>query len=119
MAWNLVDARNRAEKNPKDADAQAAYAKLLAADDKKLHGALDKQLPMETYRAQVVKEMTPLLDGGAGVIAGCWNHFTHLYEVTEDHIRIQDPGQFRRADCKINWEEARALRYFWNYVVLK
>ena len=61
----------------------------------------------------------PLLDSGAGVVAGTYNHFTHCFEMTEDHICVQDPGQWVLARCMISWKEARALEYFWNYLVVR
>lgn len=119
-ADKLVDARNRAEANPSDAKAQQAFENA----NKKLgalvsNESIEKQLPVEQYKAEVMKVIKPLLDSGAGVISGTYNHFTHCYEMTEDHIRVQDPGHWDRADRKITWEEARALEYFWNYLVVR
>jgi hypothetical protein len=117
---HLVDLRNKAEANPNDAEAQKAYEDMKATVDPHINNAaIEKQLSLDTYKSGVMAVIKPLLDSGAGVVASTYNHFTHCYEMTEEHIRVQDPGQWTRADRKINWDEARALEYFWNYLVVR
>jgi hypothetical protein len=116
----LVDARNKAEANPKDKKAQNMYAAAQADQGAKIDGgAIEKKMPLDKYKQTVLAELGPLLDGGCGIIAGCWNHFTHLSELTPDYIKIQDPGLYSRSDRKVLWDEARALKFFWNYVVIR
>jgi hypothetical protein len=115
----LVDMRNRAEANPNDAKLRARYEAARAEQAPKINGgAIEQQLPLEGYKSTVMKEVAPHLDAGAGVISGTYNHFTHAYQITDEHIMVQDPGLYARAQRKLLWDEARALQYFWNYLVI-
>jgi hypothetical protein len=119
-ADDLVDLRNRAEAHPDDKALRARYERAKAEADPQINSAeLEKELGLDDYRSSVMGVIKPLLDSGAGVISGTYNHFTHCYEMTDDHIRVQDPGLWARADRKVRWDEARALEYFWNYLVVR
>jgi len=111
--------RNKVEANPHDETLKAMYEKFRAKPGNQINGgAIEKQLPLDAYKATVMKEVAPHLAAGAGVISGTWNHFTHAFQITADHIMVQDPGQYARSLRKLHWDEARALRYFWNYLVI-
>jgi hypothetical protein len=116
----LVDARHRAEANPGNKRFQEHYQQLRAEQEKKINGgAIEKSLPLADYKQTVMATIKPLLDSGAGVVSSTINHFTHCFEMTDEHISVQDPGQWARAERKILWDEARALQYFWNYLVVR
>ena len=116
----MIDARKTAETSPHDKTAQAAYEQEKAAfDAQDATRSINQDLPLESYKSQIMKRIVPMLDAGAGIIAGCLNHFTRCYEMTNDYIMVQDPGQFSRSHLKIMWNEARAARYFTNYIVIR
>ena len=117
----LADARNKAEAHPENKALQEAYQDKQRSLGGKVAGntRVDRDLPLETYKTKVISEIRPLLDAGVGVISGCFHHFTRCYEVNDEHIMVQDPGQFHRTERKLLWTEARALRYFWNYIVVQ
>jgi hypothetical protein len=106
----IADARNAGDTK--------TYEKLSAATPLE-GGDIEDDVPLASYKAKVMETIKPQLDAGAGIIAGTYNHFTHAFAVTDGHIMVQDPGQFKRSERKLLWPEARALRYFWNYVVIK
>jgi len=120
QANKVIDARKTAETSPHDKTAQAAYEQEKAAfDAQDATRSINQDLPLESYKSQIMKRIVPMLDAGAGIIAGCLNHFTRCYEMTNDYIMVQDPGQFSRSHLKIMWNEARAARYFTNYIVIR
>ncbi|HEX5062062.1 MAG TPA: hypothetical protein VFV99_21985 [Kofleriaceae bacterium] len=116
----LIDARNAAEAHPESKVRQDAYAEAQQGRGKKVAGnaKIDRDLPLEHYKATVIGAIKPLMDAGHGVISGCYHHFTRCYEINDKYIMVQDPGQYHRTERKLMWDEARALRYFWNYIVI-
>ena len=117
---SLVDLRNKAEANPRDQRLRANYETNRARQGPNINGgAIEQQLPLETYKATVIREVGQHLDAGAGVVSGTYHHFTHTFKITNDHIMVQDPGLYARSLRKVLWDEARALQYFWNYIVIK
>jgi len=115
----LVDMRNKLEANPHDETLKTMYETLRTKPGNQINGGeIEKRLPLRAYKETIIKEVAPHLDAGAGVISGTWNHFTHAYQIASEHIVVQDPGQYSRSQRKLLWDEARALQYFWNYLVI-
>ncbi|MBV8756560.1 MAG: SH3 domain-containing protein [Deltaproteobacteria bacterium] len=115
--------RNAAERatDAKSRDAHQKRADHLAEQQ---HDALvgdeaiNRQLPIDNYKAAVTRDLGKHLDAGHGILAGLSNHWTKLYAIEEHGIRVQDPGQYDRSEMSITWEEARAMGYFWtNWVI--
>jgi hypothetical protein len=115
-------ARNFFEKeaNPKSKEKKKKiYEALLAKNQAALDGKdIEGTLGIETYTKAVTEQLGPELDAGRGVIAGLYQHWTRLYGVDADGIKVQDPGGFDRTEVRISWPEARAMGYFWTNLII-
>ncbi len=120
-AMNTAKNLMERETNPaKKAALQKDYEALLAKEKPALEGkGIESTLSLETYQAAVTRDLGPLLDAGAGVIAGLSGHWTRLYAIDEQGVKVQDPGQWNRSEMKISWAEARAMGYFWTNLVIR
>ena len=104
----------------KKAALQKDYEALLAKEKPALEGkGIETTLSLETYQAAVTRDLGPSLDAGAGVIAGLSGHWTRLYAIDAQGVKVQDPGQWNRSEMKISWAEARAMGYFWTNLVIR
>jgi len=120
-AMNTAKNLMERETNPaKKAALQKDYEALLAKEKPALEGkGIESTLSLETYQAAVTRDLGPFLDAGAGVIAGLSGHWTRLYAIDEQGVKVQDPGQWNRSEMKISWAEARAMGYFWTNLVIR
>jgi hypothetical protein len=120
-AMNTAKNLMERETNPaKKAALQKDYEALLVKEKPALEGkGIESTLSLETYQAAVTRDLGPPLDAGAGVIAGLSGHWTRLYAIDEQGVKVQDPGQWNRSEMKISWAEARAMGYFWTNLVIR
>jgi SH3 domain-containing protein len=120
-AMNTAKNLMERETNPaKKAALQKDYEALLAKEKPALEGkGIESTLSLDTYQAAVTRDLGPSLDAGAGVIAGLSGHWTRLYAIDEQGVKVQDPGQWNRSEMKISWAEARAMGYFWTNLVIR
>ncbi|HEX5143941.1 MAG TPA: hypothetical protein VFW21_08740 [Mycobacterium sp.] len=81
-------------------------------------GKIERELPLERYKETVIHGIMPEVDAGNQVVVGLYNHFVRLQSLDDDHIVVDDPGRSTRANLKITWEEARAMGYFWVWIVV-
>jgi hypothetical protein len=118
----LTTARNIYEKEndpKKKAVAQKRYETLLAGQKSALEGKeIDGDLSIETYKSAVVRDLGLYIDAGRGVIAGLSGHWTRLYAIDVDGVRVQDPGAWNRTEINLTWSECRAMGYFWTNLVI-
>ncbi|HEY6033739.1 MAG TPA: hypothetical protein VIV58_05750, partial [Kofleriaceae bacterium] len=100
-------------------NAQSYYDKLDKANHKWLDdAAIEKTLPIQSYKDAITAQLGKHLDAGKGVIAGLSGHYVRLYEITDTGVCVQDPGQWNRTEMRITWAEARAMGYFWVNLVI-
>lgn len=109
---------HHAQADARNAGDTAKHRRLSAATPLE-GGVIEDQVSIATYKNAVTSSIGTALDAGAGVVAGCWGHFTRCYAVTDAHVMVQAPGQYHRSERMLTWAEARALRFFWNYLVIK
>jgi hypothetical protein len=88
-------------------------------DDKGLSTEeIEKRLPLDKFKKDILALIRPALDGGKQVVAGQYNHFVRIESVDENQVVKDDPGNWLRSDDQITWEEVRALGLFENYLIL-
>jgi hypothetical protein len=79
---------------------------------------IEKTLPLDKFRRDILSLIGPMLDQGKQVVAGQFNHFVRIESVSEQSVIKDDPGNWLRSNDKLTWEEVRALGLFENYLVL-
>ena len=79
---------------------------------------IEKALPMDKFREDILALVGPILDQGKQVVAGQFNHFVRIESVSEQAVIKDDPGNWLRSNDKLTWEEVRALGLFENYLIL-
>jgi len=118
----LIDARNRAEMatDPaQKAKLQKAYEDQKAKDEKTLTGSkIEKDVPLERYKQAVKDTLGAELAAGAAIETHVIGHFVRLRAIHDDHVVIDDPGQWARAHKTVLWEEARAQGMFERRLVI-
>lgn len=81
-------------------------------------GKIEEDLPLETYKANVLADIRPHLDGGRQVVVAQERHYVRLQAVTDDFIVKDDPGRFTHVNAQPTWEEARALGLFQHWIAI-
>ncbi|HUQ01639.1 MAG TPA: hypothetical protein VM261_04050 [Kofleriaceae bacterium] len=81
----------------------------------------EKKLPIEAYRSWVQTTIGGELGSGAAIVMGMGGgggHFVRVQAVHDDHMVMDDPGNWKNANLKVTYEEARAMGAFWNRIVI-
>lgn len=114
----LTDARNKAEESGSEKD-QAAYQKLLGQEQDAMDGkGVETKLSIDEYKNAIIEQVGADLDSGKGVVVSISGHYVRLQSIHDTHVIVDDPGQTKRADRKVLWEEARAMGYFRHRLLL-
>jgi hypothetical protein len=120
---HVVDARNEMEKHPEGTPAhekaKANYDRLAGKQQHVLGDDTGAPIGLEDYKASVMKQVGEPFAAGKAVVIGLTLHFVKLMGFTEKGIIIGDPGMWTTGSHRhIEWAEARAMGYFYNFMIM-
>jgi hypothetical protein len=81
-------------------------------------GTIEDDVPLQTYKQNVLADLRPHLDAGRQVVVAQHNHYVRLQAVTDEFVVKDDPGRFTHANAQPTWEEARALGMFQHWIAI-
>jgi hypothetical protein len=108
----LEKAKQKADAAEKKLDAKVGAGKAMSEAD------MEGSLPLAQYKDAIVAGIQPQLDAGNQVVVSLSEHYTRLQAIHDEFLVIDDPGQWTRSNRHVTWNEARAMGYFWIWIVL-
>jgi hypothetical protein len=81
-------------------------------------GTIEDDIPLQTYKQNVLADVRPHLDAGRQVVVAQHHHYVRLQAISEDFIVKDDPGRYTHVNARPTWEEARALGLFQHWIVI-